>query len=242
MELSFKRSVTLSDFHLDCFRRLKPSVLLYLVQDISATHAAMLGFSWETLAKKNVFWALIRHRVRIHRLPVAGETITLETWPMPTTRTAYPRATVAYDEAGQLLFESHALWILMDLTTRQMILPGKSGVDVPGNPRTISLEAPSAVAPKQHENHRVNPVGYTLLDRNGHMNNTYYLDWTEDLLDSAFHADHPLKELNICYLAEAREGQQVALFWEKTPENLLQVEAKTAEENPHRVFAVTAQY
>jgi len=242
MEPSYQQTVTLSDFHVDCFRRLKPSVLLYLVQDISGTHAASLGFSWEALAEKNLFWALIRHRVRIHRLPTAGETITLETWPMPTTRTAYPRATVAHDENGQLLFESHALWILMDLSTRQMVLPGKSGVEVPGNSRPLGLDAPKAVAPREYPQQQDHFVGYTLLDRNGHMNNTYYLNWTEDLLESDFHKGHPLKELNICYLAEAREGQKIRLNWQKTQDDTLHVEAKTLSDAPHRVFAIVAEY
>lgn len=242
MEPIYRQTFNLSDIHLDCFRRLKPSVLLYLVQEVSCNHAAMLGASWEALAEKQLFWALIRHRVRIHRMPQAGETITLETWPMPTTRIAYPRATVGYDEAGNLLFESHALWILMDLNSREMVLPGKSGVEVTGNPRTLSLEAPSSIPPKPLEQHRVHTVGYTLLDRNGHMNNTYYLDWVADLLDSRFHRDHPLKALSISYLSEAREGQQVHLFWEKNEENTLRVEAKSGADTRHRVFAVIADY
>ena len=242
MESVYTKTFTLRDIHVDCFRRLKPSVLLYLIQEVSATHATMLGAGWESLAQKDLFWAIIRHKIQIHRMPQAGQTITLETWPMPTTRTAYPRATAAFDEAGNLLFQSHALWVFMDLKNRTMVLPGKSGVDVPGILRGNELSAPTSIAPKALENLCSCRVGYTMLDRNGHMNNTYYLNWVEDLLDVDFHREHPLRAMNICYLSEAREGQQVDLLWQKNEENVLSVEARTGADSAHRVFAVTAQY
>ena len=242
MESIYRQSFTLTDIHLDCSRQLKPSVLLYFVQEVSGNHAALLGADWETLAENNLFWAIIRHQVKIHRLPRAGETITVETWPMPTTRVAYPRAAAAYDAQGNLLFESLAIWVLMDLQTRAMVLPAKSGVDVPGILRGTEIETPASIPVKKQGESVTRTVGYTELDRNGHMNNTYYLNWVDDLLGSQFHAEHTLQKFNICYLAEAREGQSIDLFYQLDQENHLSVEAQTAEEKPHRVFAVSAEF
>lgn len=242
MEPIYTQTFTLTDLHVDRYRRLKPSVLLYFTQEVSGNHAALLGTDWETLAEKNLFWAIIRHRVQITRLPMAGETITLETWPMPTTRVAYPRATVAYDADGKELFKSVAIWVLMDTDTRAMILPSKSGVEVPGSVRGIEGALPSSISVKHPENRVCRTIGYSELDRNGHMNNTYYLNWTDDLLSSRFHAEHCLQGFNICYLAEGKEGQNVELFWQLNEENTLLVEAKSAGEDAHRIFAVTADY
>ncbi len=246
MEPVYRQTVTLSDIHLDCFRRLKPSVLLYLIQDIAGRHAACLGTDWETLAKKNLFWALIRHKIQITRLPEAGETVTLETWPMPTTRVAYPRATVAYDASGNELFRSVALWVLMDLNTRAMVLPGKSGVTVNGLIRGTELELPPSLLPKTLEHIVYRTVGYTQLDRNGHMNNTYYMDWIDDLLPSQFHKEHPLRGITLCYLSEAREGQQLHLSWNLDEEAILSVEAFRADpedtSKTYRVFAAGLQF
>ncbi len=246
MEPVFTQTVSVTDSHVDCFRRLKPSALLYLIQDISGNHAAQLGNSWEILAQKNLFWALIRHKIEITRLPVAGEEITLQTWPMPTTRVAYPRATVAFDQQGNELFRSVALWVLMDLTTRAMVLPGKSGVVVNGLLRGSELEIPPSILPKEMVNTTTHTVGYSLLDRNGHMNNTRYLDWTDDLLSSQFHADHPLKGVTLCYLSEAREGQQIHLHWNLDPCNVLCVDALRPDSEDtaktHRVFAAQLEF
>lgn len=245
MEPFFSQKFPISDIHLDCFRRVKPSVLLYFAQEIAGQHCLELGADWDTLAQQRLFWAVIRQRFQITRLPTAGETVTVETWPMPTTRVAYPRATVAYDEQGGELFRSIGLWVLMHSDSRAMILPGKSGVTVNGALRGDELAAPGSLAPQILQNHICKTVGYTELDRNGHMNNTRYMDWLDDLLPSSFHADHPAKEFTVHYLAEAREGQQLDLGWELT-DGCLRVDAH--RQNPvdpakqDRVFAAQVRF
>lgn len=238
-ESVYRQSFTIEDIHLNRFRRLKPSVLLYFVQEVSGQHAALLGTDWETLAKKNLFWAIIRHRIQITRMPTAGEKVHLQTWPMPTTRTAFPRATVAYDEQGQEVFRTVALWVLMDLNTRAMVLPGKSGIEVPGILRGGELDTPASLAPVPLENKVLRRVGFSELDRNGHMNNTRYLDWVDDLLPSQFHENQTPAQISLCYLAEATEGQQIELSWEMTLNGTLRVEAThtDGEEKPHRIFS-----
>ncbi len=246
MEMIYRKQFHITDLHLDCFQRLKPSVLLYFAQEVATDHAAMLGTDWNTLSEKHLFWAVIRHKVQITRLPVSGETITVETWPLPATRVAYPRATIAYDEAGKELFRTMALWVLMDTQTRAMVLPGKSGVDVPGIERGLEADTPSSIVPKPLANTVGHMVGYSLLDRNSHMNNTRYLDWVDDLLPSAFHKDHPAKELTVCYLSEAKEGQHITLDWELSENGLLSVETHRQKEDDsgkrERVFAAHVQF
>ena len=233
----YTQNFTLEDIHLNRFGRLKPSVLLYFVQEISGQHAARLGAGWEALAEKKLFWAIIRHKIHITRMPTAGETIRLETWPMPTTRTAYPRATVAYDAQGNELFRTLALWVLMDPENRTMVLPGRSGVEVPGILRGLELDTPGSLSPAELENSRVRQVSFTELDRNGHMNNTRYLDWIDDLLSSDFHSAHTPEQIHLCYLSEAREGDEISLKWSPLEDNVLRVEATREDGKVTRIFA-----
>ena len=242
MKPTYRQTFTLTDMDVDCFCKMKLSTLLTCAQEVAGRHSALLGADYSTLAEKGLFWAVSRHRVQITRLPRLGETITVETWPMPTTRVAYPRATVAYDEKGDVLFKSVAIWVLMDTESRAMVLPAKSGVGVPGIVRGIEGAMPASVSVKDANRRASRTVGYSELDRNGHMNNTYYLNWVQDLLPSEFHAQHRLRAFHICYLAEGREGQQMDLLWTLSPEAVLSVEGKTGGEDVHRVFAVTAEY
>ena len=121
MEPIYTDHFQITDIAVDCYGRLKPSMILFYAQEIAGRHCVQLEVDYDTLEKKRLFWAVTRHKVQITRLPTRGETIRIETWPMPTTRVAYPRSMVAYDEGGNELFRSISLWVLMDLDTRNMI-------------------------------------------------------------------------------------------------------------------------
>ena len=246
MEPIYRQSYTIDGSRVDCFGRLKATVLLSCIQEVSGHHSDILGFTWEELAARRLFWAVVRHRIQIQRLPMVGETITIETWPCPTTRVAYPRSVIAYDQNGNELFRAITLWVLMNLDTRAMILPGMSGVEVTGLTRGLELDAPGSLFPAKLSNSSRRFVCYSDLDRNFHMNNSRYLDWAEDLLPSAFHRDHPLKELVICYLSEAREGQALDLSYELSDGPTLRVDVHRNRDNaqgtPERVCAIRATY
>lgn len=239
MEPIYTQEFRINDASCDRFGRLKPSMLLYYLQEVAGVHGSAMGASYEVLAEKNLFWAILRTRVQITRLPRKGETIHLETWPLPTTRVAYPRSVVAYDETGAEVFRAISLWVLMDRTTRTMVLPGKSGIIVSGTLKGGELAVPGSIVPKVYENACSRTVRFTDLDVNGHMNNTRYFDWMFDVLPSEFHSAHTMKELTICYLSEAKEGQTLDMNWEISDGSLFQMEThrKEADGSEHRVFA-----
>ena len=241
MEPIYRQKFTIDDMVADCFGSLKLSALLYYAQEAAGNHSALLGVDHDTLSNHRLFWAVTRHRVQITRLPKRGETITVETWPMPTTKIAYPRSMVAYDENGNELFRSISLWVLMDMDNRSMILPGKSGIIVDGSITGNELAVPHSIIPKVMANEQHRAVTYSCLDRNGHMNNTRYLDWVDDLLPSQFHASRCPQEFVICYHAEAMEGQNISLAWELNEDGCLQVDAhreKTdVSDKKERVFS-----
>ena len=243
MEPMYAQNYEITDNIIDCYGRLKTSMILYLAQEVAGKHCLALSVDYDTLAQKRMFWAVTRHRVQVTRMPVRGETIRVETWPMPTTRVAYPRSMVAYDAEGKECFRSISLWVLMDLDKRNMILPGKSGISVEGSLRGLELDTPASLAPRDLSNHRQRQVSFTDLDRNGHMNNTKYLDWIDDLLPSPFHQSHQVREFTVCYLSEALEGQTLDLHWDFPEEDMLQVDARrNAEGKEERIFSARFLY
>ena len=239
----YKQNFYCDDLAVDPFGRLKPSMLLSWLQTAAGNHFALLEDPDSTLEEKGLFWAVSRHRVVLHKLPRLGQTVTLETWPMPTTRVAYPRTMALYDEEGTLLASAVSLWVLMDKESRALVLPGKSGVTVEGFLRGIEPEVPKGLAPRDLTQECRKTVTYSLLDKNGHMNNARYLDWVDDLLPAAFHRDNTCAEFTVCYLSEALENQQVCLRWALSEEGLLQVDAHRVSTEVHekegRIF--TAQ-
>ena len=243
MEPLYTQNFEITDHYVDCFGRMTPASILLMIQEVAGKHCTALSVDYDTLAKRRMFWAVTRHRVQVSRMPRLGETIRVETWPMPTTRVAYPRSVVAYDAAGNECFRAISLWVLMNLDTRSMILPGKSGISVVGSLRGLELPSPGSLALMDHTQTRQWQVCFTDLDRNGHMNNTRYLNWVSDLLPSAFHQSHEVKEFTICYHAEAREGQLLDLYWDFPQEDCLQVDARRADSDQgERVFSARLLY
>ena len=238
MESVYTQTYEIKDNMVDCQGYLKPSQILFIAQDMGGRHCRELTLSYDDMASRGLFWAVSRHRVQITRLPKSGETLRVETWAMPTTAAAYPRSVVAYDEAGKECFRSITLWVIMTLDTRKMISPSKSGIQVAGVVRGLELASPRGLVPRDMLNSSPRRVCYTDIDRNGHMNNTRYMEWVDDLFPSDFHRSHTLKELLVCYLSESREGQTLDLRYDMEDDGCLRVDAYRKEENEdHRVFS-----
>ena len=238
MEPIYQTNFEITERDVDCFGRLLPARILSYAQEVAGMHSTELTVGYDVLARQRMFWAVTRHKVQVARLPRLGETIHVETWPMPPTRVAFPRSMVAYDEAGREVFRSISLWVLMDLDTRNMILPGKSGITLSGTVRGNELAVPMGLPAKLLKNTRSRQVCFTDLDRNGHMNNCRYLDWICDLIPSGYHKGHEIREFTVCYLSEAREGQQLELRWDYPEEGCLYMDAHRQDGSENtRVFS-----
>ena len=235
----YERKFHIRPNDVDRFGRLKPSVMLLYAQQVAGEHCKQISMDYDALAAKGMFWAVVRNRIQVTRVPREGQTIRLETWPMPTTRTAYPRSTVAFDEDGNELFRAVSLWVLMDLRERTMVLPGKSGVIVDGTLRGGELATPRSLSPKLLEKAIHRNVCFTDLDRNGHMNNARYLDWIADLLPSGFHQDRPVADLTLCYINEAREGDALDVTYGFDPDGdlLVDIHRPTEGADHDRIFS-----
>ena len=114
MEPIYVQNFTVEDAWVDRYGRMKPSAILYLAQEMGGRHSALMSLDYDSLARRNLFWAVTRHRVQVTRLPALGEKVRVETWPLPTTRAAFPRSVVAYDAQGNEVFRCITLWVLMD--------------------------------------------------------------------------------------------------------------------------------
>lgn len=244
MELLFTQQETVQPQDVTPYGNLKLSRLLEYVQQIAGAHCDAAGLSWAAVSNRGLFWAVLRHRIQIERLPRQGETLTLETWPLPTTRTAYPRAVRCLNSQGEVLFQVMSFWVLMDIHTRAMVLPGKNGIDVPGLCRGIEIPTPGTLVPGVHTQQMLWSVTSRDLDVNGHVNNARYLDHTAPLAEQFFPEQTP-KQVSVCYFSEVLPQDAVTLQWGQDGTSF-QVDAfrwgTDEHQKPDRVFAVRMDY
>ena len=243
MELIYEKEYELTDMQTDAFGRVKPSALLSFAQDIAGEHAAIISDNWQQLQEKHLFWAVTRHYLEVFTLPKVGETVRLKTWPMVTTRVAYPRAVEGYGKDGTRLFRMVSLWVLMDTEKRSLVLPGRGGLTIDGCNRGCEAPLPASLAPAFYKNTASRTVQYSELDRNGHMNNTRYLDWVDDLLPVSFHKTHQLQSCTVCYLQELLPGSDCQLHWQMDETGLLQLNGVLSDSTEDkRIFAAQVQF
>ena len=221
---------------------LKPSAMLYMCQVAAGEQCKLLSLDWDTLQKRNLFWAVIRVRSQICRLPQFEETVRVVTWPMVTTRSAFPRTTEGYDKEGNLLFRVTNLWVLVDTVKRGMLLPGRSGVELDGIELGRELPLPGSIYPEELPNRTPRRVQQEDIDRNGHVNNTRYIDWMTELLGEAA---PQLKDLHVVYHNEALLGDELVLCWEKTQDKMALEILRSKADQPEkidRIFAARAEF
>lgn len=220
------------------YRKLRPSVLLRLLQEISIAHTEALGAGRAKTLDNGVLWVVARMKLEISRLPSYDENITLESWAGKTMRVLFPRYYEVYDDSGNEIIKASAVWLLMDEKTRHMTFPEAYGVVVPHSDKNIDIALPCGVSLGAQKNKKTFEVAYSQVDINGHMNNSKYIDEAEDLLGAKYLKNHELRSLEIEYKSEIKLGQIVTL--EHTLENDGLQLIGFAEGNP--CFELTAKF
>lgn len=199
------------------FRKLRPSVLLRLIQEISIAHTEALGAGRAKTLDKGVLWVVARMKIEINRLPSYDETVTLESWAGKTMRVLFPRYYEMLDESGNTLVKASAVWLLMDEKTRHMAFPEEYGVEIPSLEKDIGISLPCGVSLGTQKSKKNFVASYSRVDINGHMNNSKYVDEAEDLLGAEYLATHEMKSLEIEFKSEIKYGAKVCM--EYTLEN-----------------------
>ena len=176
---SYEETFVLRVSDCDLNGRWRPGAILACMQEAAGAHSALLGCGRDELLQRNIVWVLSRCELRMERYPAYGETITVQTFPMPNRIYFFPRYYVFTDARGELIGKAGTLWLLLDTRTRHMLPPGEIARLIPDNrDLSVPMNLPATVGQLQGQEFvtEYTPV-YTDLDVNGHVNNTRYADW-----------------------------------------------------------------
>lgn len=206
----YERQYKLRNADVDLYRRLRPSVLLTMLQEAAIAHTEALGMGRDKTLDRGLLWIIALQRISIRRMPVYDEKITVQTWPGKTMHVFFPRYYRVVAEDGEVLIEGSALWTLMDQSTRSAVFPDEHGVVIQGTVTGMESALPRPPRSIEPTAEAVFKVPYSYLDLNGHMNNVRYLDLAEDVLPPELHT-RALREVLVEYTNEAKLGEQITL-------------------------------
>jgi acyl-ACP thioesterase len=194
----------------DTRMRLKVSSLFAYYQDVAAMHSEEIGTGLDVFGPRGIAWVLMRSRVEIARMPVLGEKITVETWPLPG-RTLFDRDFFVMDEAGEVIVRTSSIWLVIDLESRAMLKNPEIEytIDSLRDFRATEKKPSKIRMPADGEFCYAKTVRFSDTDYNFHLNNTKYVDMLMDAVDYEVADAGRLSVVEINYSNEARVGDVI---------------------------------
>lgn len=166
--------------------KLRLHQLLEYFQDCVTFHSMEvgLGLRGDVEEHQNRAWYLIAWDIQIHRLPELAENLTVITEPYKMRGFYGYRRYRILDEAGNTVVEADSNWIFMDTEKMMPVkipqyLADRYITEEVDQTVRVKRKLPSEGQWTERENMEVTKI---FLDSNGHVNNTYYVLWAEDVL------------------------------------------------------------
>ncbi|MCC8151116.1 MAG: hypothetical protein LIO96_06595 [Lachnospiraceae bacterium] len=209
----FETIITVTDEMTDEYGMMRIGNLARVMETMTESHLSAYGLSREELQEEGKIWVIAWTSVEIEEIPKKGMKVLCRIWPGKNKAMMYTRRYAFYTPDGKPLACASSLFILMDQQRRTAAASSPKIGAIPivaldGEPALPKMRVSFPEADYIHRERIVRPEE---IDRNGHLNNTHYLDWAESLPgDSVFRLRIP-KKVWVQYSRELKEGQRVDL-------------------------------
>lgn len=190
-------------------------------QEAAISHAEILGAGRDAMKQKGMVWVLSRIAVFMERRPRYGETLTVRTWPRGWHKLFAVRDYDIRDADDNPVVRGRSGWLILDLEKRRPLRPQAEMAKLPLNEGINALleegaadnEVRAALKPAEWTTApTLRRALYSDIDYNGHMNNTRYIQWIQDLTEGKILERARQIRLDINYLSEVLYGEDIELF------------------------------
>lgn len=192
--------------------RLKPVVLMNLLQNIASEHAMRLGLGFKQLSTDGMTWVARRYHIRIAGCPRWSDEITIRSQPTGQKGLLWYRDFEITGTDGDVLITASSAWIVLDLKTKRPVRPKLLDVKFDfllEKATDVGFEdIPDPTGCDLEHNYRVR---FADLDLNEHVNNAVYLGWAIETLGADFLRTHYPCEFEIAFHAETFFGHEVSV-------------------------------
>jgi acyl-ACP thioesterase len=172
-----------------------------------------LGFSYEELRNRKLFWVLSRLTMEIYKPLNWYQTGEVETWPKDIDKILYLRDYVVRDQENQIIAKATSGWLAIDAETkRPKTIEGIHAVLFNQLREKYALkQAPEKLLPvKEGELFEVK-TSFFDIDLNNHVTSTRYIDWMMDTFSIEFHEYNYPKKLTINFLKETMPSETIQI-------------------------------
>lgn len=208
MQKTYRKTYQITTNMLDCHDCLKMSTLLDVAQEVAGDHAEELGCGFETMIKQDLIWVIVRNYVEIIKKPINFKEIEVITYPLKPRFVEFNRETEFYHN-GELFAVSRSTWMVINIKDFSVKAPDffKGFDDDLGYFKRRIRKLP-VIEKSQLQKVKEVDVLYSMLDHNGHMNNTKYVDFYLDI----FRPEFSVKTMQIEYIKQSFLDDKLSLY------------------------------
>lgn len=187
-------------------------------------HSADRGYGVAELNKIHKTWVLSRFAIEMDEVPLAYDKLSIETWVESAKKFFTSRNFAVSSRDGSKVYGyGRSVWAMINTQTRQPsdLLDVHDGLIE----KYVETEKPCPIASPSRVvvGHDAPFVGefkarYSDVDINGHVNSVKYIEHVLDLFGIDFYQKHRLQRMEIAYVAEAHEGDDLKLYMQEQDE------------------------
>jgi acyl-ACP thioesterase len=216
----YENTIQVHSYECDFERCWKPAAFFQHLTEAATIHAAQLGVGFDAMLAQNLFWVHSRMKIKFFTFPHAGDQITIRTWPKTIQQKLFfIRDFEMVDKSERKIAAATSAWLVIDATTRRMVLPHKINLNLPTVPDRYGLDEPLEKLgfSDEGEERLHEQAGYSAIDMLGHVNNSRYVEWICDCFPLEEYRRRKLDSFQINYEHEVLPGEEVVLSVADTP-------------------------
>jgi medium-chain acyl-[acyl-carrier-protein] hydrolase len=216
MEQSFKKTFEVHLYETKHNQQLNPVKLIDYLNDTAGSHSESLGYSLESLYKKEYSWILLSWNIGIDQLPQLREKIDIETWISQTKRCFAYREFLIRNNQNKIIVRASSQWIFYNINKKK---PAKIFSEFSNlwtvNPEKAcnqSIIGSSLLKQTEYQNTEntfiIQQKDIDILD---HVHNSKYIDWVIEIKPGTIQQQYILKHLQILYHHEIKYPGEVII-------------------------------
>jgi acyl-ACP thioesterase len=214
----WRESRQIESFDVDIRGKLRPQMMFSWLLNAAWNHTRGTDYSYDKLSERNLKWVLIKSQINIHKLPVWGEHITIETWGKKIVKLYALRDFIILSDSGDKLVSATSSWMIIHNENGRPQRFDTNAANFPWNPEKNELETSLEKVPDMLNGLKIAqyPVLFSDIDVNRHVHSGSYMRWMLDSHPHQFLTEHDIASIELSFLSEARPGDEIAVFSEKT--------------------------
>lgn len=193
--------------------QMQPGDFARELEKITEAHLRSFGMNRESLLEEKKIWVISWNDIRISRLPKVGETVILRVWAGKKRAGMFSRFYGCYSAQGEALAGASSFFTLIDAETRTIAAPTEKIEQIPVVSLANEGKLPKMIQvfPENFAQQTERVVAPDEIDKNGHLNNTHYIDWAEDVVKDACGEERMPTSVWIRYEKELLVNETVTL-------------------------------